>query len=145
MNAYHELKKKQDEEMNRFPMFFAFSNKQFDEGMAKFGFSPDDTGKIYRFGNTGGYYPRAEAVRLHEMLGRFEKNLKDAIEADTTGEGFIFDMFDYTLADHEYGYTHDTSSALDALDLTKEQIKNNPLLLRGFELAKKNQLEKQGY
>lgn len=31
--SYLELKKKHQKEFNEFPMFFAFNQKQFDEGM----------------------------------------------------------------------------------------------------------------
>jgi len=37
MNSYLELKEKHQKEVNEFPMFFAFNDKQFKEGMKKFG------------------------------------------------------------------------------------------------------------
>ena len=45
--TYRELKQKHREEINAFPFMFAFSNKQFIEGMAKLGLEPGDTDKIY--------------------------------------------------------------------------------------------------
>jgi hypothetical protein len=141
MNAYSELKRKHDKEFGGFPIFFAFSNKQFDEGMAKFGLTPKDTDKIYKFGNTGGFYLRTDSERLHKMLTRFEKELQDAVDADSTGEGFIFDMFNYELSDHEYIITHDVSDTLDALGLEPEDIEKNPRLQHGLKLAKKRQYE----
>lgn len=35
MNAYQELQDKQQAEFSAFPCFFAFDQKQFDEGMKK--------------------------------------------------------------------------------------------------------------
>jgi len=144
MSKYTELKQKHEKEFNEFPIFFAFSNKQFEEGMAKFGLKPTDTDKIYRFGNSGGYYLRTDNERLCEMLKRYDKELQDTIDADSTGEGFIFEMFDYELADHEYIVTYDISSTLDALDLTLEDIKNDKRLQHGLKLAKESNVKRYG-
>jgi len=141
MSAYTELKRKHEEEFNTFPIFFAFSNEQFEEGMAKFGLTRFDINEIYKLGNTGGFYRRTDAERLHEMFERHEKEMQDAIDADSTGEGFIFDMFNYELADHEYIVSYDISSTLDALDLTIEDIQKDKRLQHGLALAKKKQYE----
>jgi len=142
MNAYQEMKQKQDKEFGEFPIFFAFNNEQFTEGMAKLGLKPDETDKIYKFGNTGGFYRRTDGEQLHTMLTRFEKELQDAIDADPTGEGFILEMFDYELADHEYIVSYDTSDTLDALGLTPEDIEKDQRLQHGLKLAKQRQREK---
>jgi len=140
MNAYQELRRKQDKEFGEFPIMFAFSNEQFVEGMAKLGLSPNDTDKVYKLG-VGGFYRRTDAEKLHEMFSRFDKELQEAIDADTTGEGFIFDMFDYELADHEYIVTFDTSDALDAIGITQKDIEKDNRLQHGLALAKKKQRE----
>jgi len=140
MNAYQELRRKQDKEFGEFPIMFAFSNEQFVEGMAKLGLSPDDTDKVYKLG-VGGFYRRTDAEKLHEMFARFDKELQDAIAADNTGEGFIFEMFDYELADHEYIVTFDTTSALDAIGITQKDIEKDHRLQHGLQLAKKKQRE----
>jgi len=144
MSAYTEMNNRHQQEVNDFPFFFAFSDKQFEEGMAKFGLSSKDTDKIYSFGNTGGFYLRTDAPRLHEMLNRHDKEMQDAIASDPTGEGFIFEMFDYELADHEFVVSCDVSSTLDALGLEPEDIDNDQRLQHGLKLAKKNQFERMG-
>jgi len=103
MSAYTEMNNRHQQEVNDFPFFFAFNDKQFEEGMAKFGLSPNDTDKIYSMSNTGGFYLRTDSPRLAEMMARHNKEFADAVAADLTGEGFIFEMFDYELANHEYG------------------------------------------
>jgi hypothetical protein len=120
---------------------FAFSDKQFEEGMRKLGLDPTDTNKVYSMPGTGGFYRRSDAHILHEMFDRHHKEMQEAIEADKTGEGFIFDMFNYELANHEYGYTGSITDTLDALGLTIDDINNNPLLARGLEKARKAQWE----
>lgn len=135
MNKYQELRQKQQAEVEAFPMFFAFNRKQFDEGMRSLGLDPADVKEIYSLGNTGGFYRKSDAPALHEMMDRHDKEMEDAIAADPTGDGFIFDMFDYELANHEYNYTHDPEPTLDALGMTMEQIKSDPRLLHGWRKA----------
>jgi len=111
--------------------------------MAKFGLSPNDTDKIYSMSNTGGFYLRTDSPRFVEMMARHNKEFADAVAADITGEGFIFDMFNYELANHEYSYTHDDTSTLDALGVEPEDIEKDQRLLHGLKLAKKKQFERQ--
>ena len=139
MNAYSQLKDRQEKEFNEFPMFYAFNDKQFGEGMEKFGLSSADTDKIYSAGAEG-YYLRTDSQKLKDLLNRHEKEMSDAIKADTTGDGFIFDMFDYELSNHEYCYTGDTEDTLDALGLSMEEIEKSPALSAGLKNAIISQL-----
>lgn len=139
MNAYAEMKKKHQQEVNDFPMFFAFSDKQFAEGMKSLGLEPEDTDKIYSLRGTGGFYRKSDSQKLHDMFDRHEKERKGAIEADQTGEGFIYEMFDYELANHEYGYTRDISDAVRALGLSVDEINADEKLLRGLKKACREQ------
>lgn len=136
MNAYLEMKEKYQEEINKFPIFFAFNNKQFDEGMNKLGLKPSDTDKVYSLKETGGFYRRTDATALYEMFKRHDQEMNKAIE---TSDSFIYDMFDYELANHEYSYTHDISDTLAALDLTEDQVRNDKRLLNALNQACKAQ------
>ena len=69
---------------------------------------------------------------MHETFARHERELKEAIASDATGEGFIFDMFLYELDNHEYGYTGDTTDALEALGFTAQEVVDDPRLNRGI-------------
>lgn len=140
-NQYLILKQKHQEEVNDFPMMFAFSNKQFEEGMIeKFGLTKDDTDKICSIGG-GGFIRKTDSKALHEMLDRHAREMQESIDGDTTGDGFIFDMFDYELANHEYSYTWDIEPTLDALGLTIDEVKANDKLLHGLEKARKKARE----
>ena len=134
MHRYMELKQRQQAEFNAFPMQFAFSERQFAEGMAALGLEPTDTDKIYSAPG-GGFYRREDSQRLKDMTDRFDRELAGAIAADKTGEGFIYEMFLCELDDHEYGYTGDTTDALRALGYTAAEVLENPQLKRGFEKA----------
>ena len=135
MCKYRIMKEKHQAEVNAFPMFFAFSTEQFNKGMSKLGLDPGDTDKIYRIGSTGGFYRKTDHAAFNEMLDRHAHELADEIAADKTGDGFIFDMFDYELANHEYNYTLDTEATLDALGITRNDFSNNPALRIGLHKA----------
>jgi hypothetical protein len=133
-NIYLELKRKHQEESNNFPFMFAFSKEQFAEGMQKLDLNESDTDKIYSIGG-GGYIRKTDSEAMHEMFNRHEKEMKEAINNDITGEQFIFDMFNYELANHEYTYTGTIEDTINALALTIDEINNNERLLNGLKKA----------
>jgi len=137
-NRYLELKRRHEKELNDFPMFFAFNKKQFEEGMEKLGLEPGDTDKVYRLSNTGGFYKKVDAPKFKKMFDRREQERQDAINADETGEGYIYEMFQYELANHEYGYTGRIDDTLEALGLTLEEVKGCERLSRGLALARED-------
>lgn len=137
-NTYLVLKQKHQEEVNNFPMVFAFNNKQFEEAMAKLGLTATDTDKIHSIGG-GGYIRKTDSAALSELLDRHDKEMKEAIDSDTSGNGFIFDMFSYELANHEYNYTGEIGPTLDALGLTIDEINACDKLLYGLKKACREQ------
>lgn len=143
MSEYSALKQQHQQEVNDFPFFFAFNNEQFEKGMAGFGLTPEDTDKIYKYGGTSGFYLRTDAPRLKEMFDRHDREKREAITADTTGNGYIYQMFLYELANHEYGYTGDITDTLAALGLTEEEIASSKPLLYGLNKAIK-EIRKRG-
>ena len=72
-------------------------------------------------------------------MSRLKK--ENAIAADTTGDGFIFDMFVYELANHEYCITYDLEDTLDALGLTPEEVNADKRLSHGLNKAIKTYLK----
>ena len=141
MNKYVELHRRQQEEVNSFPMFFAFNDRQFAEGMKRLGLKPTDTKKIYKLGNTGGFYRKSDAQAFRDMMDRHNREMADAIAEDTTGDGFIFDMFSYELANHEYCITYDPEPTLSACGLTMKQVQESTALYTGWRNAKIRYLE----
>lgn len=71
------------------------------------------------------------------MMMRHKRERNEAIKADVTGEGFIYQMFADEMADHEYGYTGDLEEVLEAVGMTLEEIANNPALSAGLIKAKR--------
>ena len=138
MNKYDEMRhrhqKKFDEWANEH-MFFAFSDEQFREGMHKFGLDPEaDQDKLYKTG-TGGFYRQTDAADLKKILTENMQEFEEAIAADQTGDGFIYDAFISELRNHEYDYTGDPTDALDSLNMDSETVRNDPRLLHGLKKA----------
>lgn len=135
MNQYLEMKKRHQEEVNALPLGFAFSKKQFNEMMSEWGLDPErDTNKIYRL-PAGGFIQKKDSPHMHKVFERHNKELSDAIAADQTGEGFIYQMFLAELENHEYGYTCDNTDTLMSLGYTYEDVEKDPRLLHGLRKA----------
>ena len=138
MNMYLELTKKHQKESNEFPFIFAFSNEKLIEGMAKLGLKEYETNKLLSLGN-GAFIRKSDKEKLNQMFNRHEEELKKAINEDLTGEGFIYQMFNYELANHEYCITYEIDDTLNALGLTMDEIRNDDKLLHGLKKAIDNQ------
>lgn len=144
-NRYATLRERQQEEFNKLPLGFAFSNKQFNEMMKGWGLDPDkDLDKIYRIPG-GGFVQKKDHALLHETMDRNQKEMKEAIAADPDGTGFIYEMFLYEMDNHEYGYTGDLEDTLDALGMTLEEIAASEKLTVGLEKAKREVWGRQGF
>ena len=131
MNEYKAMKDRQQKRVNEFPAMFAFNENQFSEGLRKLNTTKKDLVSI----GAGGFIRRKDAAAFLQMLADFRSEKAAAIAADTTGDGFIFDMFDYELSNHEYSYTGDLTDTLEAVELTPEEINESPALLHGLEKA----------
>lgn len=135
MNRYTEMRQRQQEVFNALPLGYAFSDAQFDQMMRGWGLDPEtDLDKIYKFPG-GGFVQKKHHKLLRDTLDSFDAERQAAIDADKTGEGFIFEMFLAELENHEYGYTGDATDALDALGLTAEEVVADERLNRGFTMA----------
>ena len=131
MSKYTELKYKHQEEVNAFPFGFAFNDKQFNEMMEKWGLAPDDTDKIYSIGD-GGYVRKSDADAMEKMFARHELERKMARKH---GDDYLFEMFNYELANHEYCITYDVTDTLDALGLTIEEVEADPQMASALKRA----------
>lgn len=136
--SYIELKKRQQKEVNAFPMMFAFSSGQFDEGMCKLGLDPSETGRIVSVG-AGGFIRKEDMAAYHALFRRHRLEREAAMDADRTGNGYLLQMFRYELSNHEYGYTRDAEPALLALGLSWEDVGDDERLLHAFQKACKQE------
>lgn len=86
------------------------------------GLTPDDTDKIYSIGG-GGYIRKSDSEAMDKMFKRHELERKMARKH---GDEYLFEMFNYELANHEYCITYDLTDTLDALGLTIEEVNADP-------------------
>lgn len=130
MNKYRELKSKHQKEVDAFPFGFAFNQKQFDEMMIKWGLKPTDIREILSIGG-GGYIRKDDARTMHEMFDHHEAERKAAMQDDE----YLYQMFNYELGNHEYGYTQDLTDTLEALGLTMNEINADPRMANALKRA----------
>lgn len=142
MNMYMEMKKKHQEEISSFPMEFACDEKQFKEAMKNLGLTENDRDKVASLYGCGDIMRKEDIPKLIALGEKHWAEMEEKIAEDKTGDGFIFDMFDTELANHEYGYTQDPSDAIEALGLTPEIIRGNKAMLHGFKRACKEQRDR---
>lgn len=137
---YSEMKKEQQREFDEFSrakLFFAFNKEQFNAGLAKLGCTASDLATI----GCGGFVKNVDLPEYKAMNKRHSEQLKQAIADDPTGDGFIFDMFNVELSNHEYSYTCDPDDAISACGLTVADLQSNPALLHGLQRAMQFQME----
>lgn len=133
METYTEMKARHQKEVNALPLGFAFSFDQWHDLLNKWGITEEEAkaGAVLCLGKQA----LIKATDKDFVIGTF-KRIHDeeqaAIKADTTGEGFIYQMFVYELNNHEFSYTADVDETLEELKLTREDIKKDPALKHGL-------------
>lgn len=144
MESYRELRDRQQKEFNELPLGFAFSDKQFDEMMEKWGLDPEkDLDKICRIGGSG-FIQKKDRTHFREVVKRQDAEMEAAKASDKDGTGFLYQMFLYELDNHEYGYTGDFEDTLDCLGLTWEELKASPVMLKALDKASTEIREREG-
>ena len=83
--------------------------------------TPSDIDKILSIGS-GVYIRKTDSAAFTEMMARHAAEHQQAIDGDITGDGYIYQMFAYELANHEYGYTYDLDDTLEAAGVTLEEV-----------------------
>ena len=136
MNPYAELKHKHQSEINAFPLGAAFNQEQFAEMMAKWNLTVDDTDKICHLCN-GSYVRKCDLAAFHEIIDRHAAEREVAIRENK--DDYLYHMFNYELANHEYTYTYDLTDTLDALGLTLEEITADARMDEALKRAIKHQ------
>jgi len=138
MNEYMAMENRQQQEVNAFPLGFAFDNQQFREMMDKWELDADKDGDLAQIASLSGgaYILKKDVPAYQEMCRRHKEEREAAIAADQTGDGYIYQMFLSELNNYEYGYTMDDEDALTALGYTAQDISGDPRLMHGLEKAK---------
>lgn len=93
--TYEEYRDARQQEFNALPIFFAFSNDQFREGMEKLGLTENDTDKIYKLGY-GGFYRKSDAPLIRAYADG------DRLDDLMQNYDFAKDAIYYEMCNHEY-------------------------------------------
>ena len=147
MNLYKVLKDKQQARMDDFLYqyaFFAFSNEQFDRGLAKLGVAETDAEEKIRSFGSGGFVLATKAKDLMQIVNQSVEEQAQAVADPETGKQFAFDMFYYELLNHEFQLTMNSAETLQALGYTWNDLKKNPVLNEALRLAQAKIIE-DGY
>ena len=129
--TYNDLKAAHAKQLNSFDgIFFAFSDDQFAEGMAKLGLKPTEAkGNIFSMGH-GGYMLKTKAKAWAEMCKRQSIEMRQ-LRKDK--KEFLKSLV-YELKNHEYNVTYDATDALAALELHKDDVPK-ALLAKACKMA----------
>lgn len=141
-NSYDELREIQQERFNNLPIGFAYSEKQFNEMMHRWGLDPDtDTDQIcYVFGRLG-FARKSDLPLIKATVKKEQEETEQAIASDRDGTGFIYDMFVSEMFNHEYGLTHNIDEVLEALGLTADQVNSDERFQSAMKMASEYVIE----
>ena len=114
-NLYVNLQDKHQAEYDAFPMMFAFSNEQFEEGLKKLDAAPKEIVSL----GYGSYIKKADISDFEKMITRLNNEKSEMLN---NNDRYTYQAFLYELANHEYGYTYDIEPTLQALSLTADQV-----------------------
>ncbi len=137
MSTWNELRKKQKEEVNAFPIHFAFGYEQIEQKIKDLNLSKDPKKRAEQIVpiGAGGFVLKDDYPALLDMFKRHQKEREEAIAADTTGDGIIYEMFYAELKNCEYGYTGDYADTLEHLGYSMTDIEADTRLKNGLEKA----------
>lgn len=131
IKPYVEFKQNQENVLNKFPQFFAFSEEQFKEGLKKLNTTKKD---IISTGY-GGFIKKTDKNAYLKMFERFNDTLKESLKDDT----FLYNALKYELGNHEFVITYDYEDTLSIFGLKYNKLTKRELDI--LEKAKNDYLE----
>ncbi|MDK7236352.1 MULTISPECIES: DUF7659 family protein [Staphylococcus] len=113
-NLYVEFKERKQEKINNFDMFFAFDNKQLENGLEKLNVNKNEIVSI----GMNGFIRKSDVQKFKNMLNNFKeehtKNMKN--------DDYVYHMFKYEMANHEYIITYDDEEILEVCNINENQF-----------------------
>lgn len=100
--TYQEWKEKNQKEFNDLPIFFAFGREQFKKAMEERGLTENDTDKIYRLGDSGGFYLRTDSPIIKAFFEKDGDDLRELMK----DHDFAVSAFRYEMDNHEYAINY---------------------------------------
>ena len=98
METYKEMKRRHQDAVDALPLGFAFSDKQYRAKLAEWNITPEEAkaGAIIGIGG-GGFIRSGDKDLVISTFERIHDEEQAAIASDTTGDGYIYEMFLYEL------------------------------------------------
>ncbi len=124
---YCQLKAEHRSRIEKFPMAFAFNERQFHEGLEKLGATKDEIVPI----PGGGFIKATDQEAFAELFVNTELEMAEAMKDDE----FMIDAIRYELNNHEFCYTGDPSDAMRALGLDLSDDRVREMFKKARELA----------
>lgn len=125
-SKYLQHQKSFNDEFSKLPVFWAFGNDQFNEGVKKLGLAENDFDKICRI-QGGGFLLKSAKQDYIEFFQKRDKELNEIL----SDENEMIEAIAYEMMNREYFYSYDKDDIFDALGI--EQNEKNLML---FEKAK---------
>ena len=126
---YTDLKMKQQDEFNKFPLMAAFNDKQFEEGMKQLGVKK--VSELYSIGG-GCYIRKKDSNKLQDLLNKQQKELKEFLKDDDN----LKDMFVYEMQNHEYQLTGDDEEVIRGCNLAYKTVMEDERMLDIYNQAR---------
>ena len=127
--TYQELKELHRKRINDFPICFAFSTKQLADVVTELG--PKDT--LVSIGS-GGIIRADDLDKFNELFELSEREMREA----KLNDDLLLEAIEYELGNHEYGYTGDPTSTIDALNLDMDDSRIKRIFAQAREAYLKN-------
>jgi hypothetical protein len=113
-NLYVEFKERKQEKINNFDMFFAFDNKQLENGLEKLNVNKNEIVSI----GMNGFIRKTDVQKFKNMLNNFKEEHTQNMKNDD----YVYHMFKYEMANHEYIITYDDEEILEVCNVNENQF-----------------------
>lgn len=115
--SYFEMAKRHQQELEAFPMAFAFSNQQLDEALKKLGATEEECCSYY---NIGDIMKKSDVPLFKSMMNRQYEELQNAMK----DEQFAEEAFRYEMDNHEYAINWSgDDDVLSELGLNRQSLR----------------------
>lgn len=132
---YLLLKKKHREEVEAFPIAYAFNEEQLKEALIKLGV--DDVKECVTIFELGDIVKKTDAADFVRMLERHTEEMQEALK----NEEFAEAAFLYEMDNHEYAINYDgDGDVLGCFGLEEDDLEKMGLT-RAYQLARKRHMD----
>ena len=128
MEKYLEMKKRHQNDVSNFEMFFAFDDKGVEDGKKQLGVKFHC--EILSLG-CGAFIRKTDRAKWNDLCKSHQREMKAAMKK----YGFALSAFRYELSNHEYCLTYDTDDTLESLGLTETEVANSLVLSKALKKA----------